>query len=256
MYIHTGYVDPPDFRKYGFGESVIIYEQEFYTSKEDRRKERINPERFTNIVRRLNELPTTQVILDIETWLEGGRYIGRRQYAEIIHRYVDTIRQFKELLPQHTFGYYGVVPAWAHRDVARSGTEFERWQRENDALAELSASVDYLYPSLYTYNTTLGKWKERVRIIIAKAKEMANGRKIIPFLWPHFHQSSKARRSGMKGLPREFWRGQLEFVYSIADGFVVWNGAYGNRGKWNPRADWWSVLESFVRDKFPEKLKK
>jgi len=126
---------------------------------------------------------------------------------------------------------------------------------ENETRQIVADSVDVLYPSLYTYHDDPEDWKLWASAIITKAKSMAKGKKVIPFIWPMFHQSSKSYKNSKKILPAKYWRAQLELVATMADGFVIWNGAFGNKGKWDDKVQWWEETKLFIEEKFPEKIK-
>lgn len=244
--IHTGYINVPDFKQWGFSDSQIIYEHEFYPGKEDRNK-LIKPSKMNEVSEMISKKDGELVILDIEHWLVGRKRRSHSANFKIAHRYADTLNEMKKQNPDKKFGYFRVVPAWAHWDIISSEKQFNLWQRENDLRQVIANSADVLYPSLYTYHEDPEDWKLWAKTIIAKAREMANGKKVIPFIWPRFHQSSKAYKKGIKDLPAEYWRQQLELVNSMADGFVIWDGAGGNRGEWTPETKWWKETERFIQ---------
>ena len=248
MYIHTGYTNEPSFKEYGFKDSIIIYEQNIYDNNEYRGS--ITSQHINKIVSVVKKGSSNIVILDIEYWLRGWR---RKSYFEkyrIINRYVKTMTDLHTKLPGVKLGYYGVIPVWSHWDIIDSDKIFEKWQIENDLRIPIADAVDIIYPNLYTYSSDPEKWRLRSIQAINKAREISNGKKIIVFLWPEYHQSSKEYKKGGRALPSSYWRYQLEFVRKNADGVVIWNGAFGNKGDWNEDMPWWVETKKFIRKYF------
>lgn len=246
MMIHTGYKNTPAFTELGFVKSEIIYEQEIFAHKEDRSNP-LSKRHYEKITNKLDETDG-YAILDIEYWLKDWRRFNYKQKFNMVHRYADTLRETKKVNQNKKLGFFRVVPAWAHWDIISSQEHFNNWQRENELRQVIADSVDVLYPSLYTYHEEPEDWILWAKTIIAKARNMANGKKVIPFIWPRFHQSSGPYRRGRKELPAHYWRAQLELVASIADGVVIWNGALGNKGNWDESERWWIETKAFMED--------
>lgn len=253
IFIDTGYKHAPDFSKYGFSKSTIIYEQQIYSPKENR--ENISQQNLNKVAAIVLTQSSDYVILDIEHWFKNWRKKNNSEKQKIIKRYTNTVDELREALPGHKFGYYGVVPAWAHWNVMSSDIQQRKWDDENSLRKSVIDSVDVLYPSLYTYHDNPEEWKAWAALTLAKAREMANGREVIPFIWPNYHQSSVPYKKGKRELPTSYWRMQMEFVKNNADGFVVWNGALGNKGNWDESMPWWTETKSFMSTNFPEKYK-
>lgn len=253
MFIHTGYKHAPDFSKYGFSKSTIIYEQQIFGAKE--RKYNVSQQNLNKVSAIVLTENSDYVIIDIETWFENWRSKSNSQKMEVISGYSNALEEFRRALPGHKFGYYGVVPAWAHWDVIRSDKLLRNWGVENELRKSIFESVDVIYPSLYTYHENPEEWKAWATLTLAKAREMANGKKIIPFIWPNYHQSSVPYKKGNKELPSSYWRMQMEFVKNNADGFVIWNGGLGNKGEWVDSMPWWTEVQSFIATNFPDKYK-
>ncbi|MCK9606705.1 MAG: hypothetical protein M0R33_09700 [Methylomonas sp.] len=251
MFIHTGYKNTPDFSKYGFSKSTIIYEQQIYGPKETR--DDISKQNLNKISAIVLTDNSGVVILDIEHWFKNWGRKSNSQKKEVINRYSNTLDELRMAHPGHKFGYFGVVPAWAHRDIISSQKLLSKWFDENEFRKSLVESVDVLYPSLYTHDENPEEWKAKAILVLAKAKEIANGRKVIPFIWPNYSEMSVEHKYGNRELPVSYWRMQMEFLKDSADGFVIWNGALGSKGNWVESMPWWIETKDFVRDNFPGK---
>jgi hypothetical protein len=186
------------------------------------------------------------LILDLEHWDLSGTEAAVR---ESIRKYKLLAAMTKKLLPRTRIGYYGVVPArdyWRAQKGAGS-KEYQQWQRYDDIVAEVVPSVDVLYPSLYTFYDDVLGWDKYLVANVDEARRVANGRPVYVFLWPEFHDSS-----ALKGqfLSAKFWRHQLEFACSRADGIVIWGGwdtRINRKRVWDPKAPWWLETMKFLQ---------
>ncbi|MCI0562824.1 MAG: hypothetical protein MN733_30450 [Nitrososphaera sp.] len=249
MFIHVSNANAPDFADYGFGNSFIVYEQEFYDANQDRNQP-IPDSRLRDVAEKIKRkaLPREFVQLDIEAW-KGQTIL--EQYS-ISRRYEDTILRLKSWLPGRKVGYYGVAPVWAHWDLASHSSKRSEWLTLNAIRNRVAVASDVLYPSLYTYHGDPEKWASIARLVLQQARAMANGKPVIPFLWPRFHPSSDAGGGGAIYLPPAYWRKQLDLVFELADGFVIWND--DSREAWDDDAEWWEATKVFIQEKLPKKV--
>ena len=242
----------PEFSRYGFNCSEIIYEFEFYSKNESHNKfPRIS--QLNSIMKGLNDskLNCSFVVFDIETWLRRWRLKTPFARREILGRYERIAEEFKQGVPNVRLGFYGLVPAdLPRRDgVSYSVSKISKWQNENEARKKIVSKVDFFFPSFYTHTQSIEEWEAYAKLMINKARELDPEKKIIPYIWPKYHQAYR-RKSGLKELyiPKEFWRAQLEFLYKNVDGIVIWDS--GNKKKnWDEKAGWWKETLSFLVDK-------
>jgi hypothetical protein len=247
---HIGYLGAPDFSQYGFEKSYIVYEQFLYDQNEDR-KQAIKQSRIQRVAHRIRRTlsPGSFVQLDIEGWHESDP----RQQGWVRQQYLTTIQRFKTELPEYQLGYYRIVPVWAHWDMHKNPRLKEQWHKENSHRVPIAEQADVLYPALYTYHKDPEKWTWTAKQVMQKAREMANGKPVIPFIWPMFHPSSDVGGGGDTPLSEAYFAKQLELVYQYADGVIIWND--GTRALWSDDLPWWRATERFIRQNLPEKLR-
>ena len=252
LFIQADYKDMPDFSKYGFTTSEIIYEYEFYSKNESHdklpRKIKVNS-LIESIVNSASG--SDYVVIDIETWFRGWRFKSPSARREILGRYERVLEDFKVGSPNIQFGLYGIVPAGLSRakGVSYSASKIEKWVSENDSRKKIVSKVDFFSPSFYTHTQSIEEWEEYAKLMINKARELEPTKKIFPYIWPKYHQAFR-KKSGIEKpyIPREFWRAQLEFLYRNADGLIIWDA--GNQKKdWNEKETWWQETNSFLIDK-------
>lgn len=244
--IETGYTNTPDFVEMGFSPIEVVYEQDFYSShRKIKDRAEINEKYLAKVEDRLSNLTKKYVVLDIEQWLVGWEKKDQQSRQVIVNRYVETISRIKKQVKAKEVGYFRVVPAWIN--PKKNAKSIQRaLDLENRLRKPIADEVDIIYPSLYTYHSDPEKWKKWAFRTLNEAKKIAPGKKIIPFLMPRFHPSSKRIINHERKIPADYWRMQLDFVFEYADGVVIWDGARGGRGNWKEDAIWWQEVKSAI----------
>jgi hypothetical protein len=175
-------------------------------------------------------IPTALTALNIEHWSVPDRM------ADLIA----TLNLFRRRCPPIRAGYYSLCP---RRDYWRAilspdSTQYQQWQRENDALAPLARAVDLNFPSLYTFYPNPEGWVRYAKANIAEAKRYC--KEVYAFLWPQYHPSSNLAG---QYLDADYWRLQLDTVAGLADGIVIWGG---HQQSWDDAALWWQATKDFL----------
>ncbi len=241
----TLYRGKPDLREFGVPPMPIVYAGELWAAGESRaglpRRERVEA--------RIARLPPAvgDAVIDIEHWPLRVSDAGDAGLAASIERYRTVLRWARAARPRLRLGLYGLLPLreyWGALDRA-GGARRAAWDDDNRRLAPLADSVDALYPSLYTFYEDVEGWVAYARANIEAARAIANGRPVLAFVWPQFHDSNRAL--GHAFLPAAYWRVQLETLQRHADGVVIWGG-WGRDGRldWDAQAPWWRVTREFL----------
>lgn len=126
--------------------------------------------------------------------------------------------------PDLRFGFYGLMPitTYWNRD--------ENWRKRNNSLAGVAQYVDYVLPDLYTYYPDRRGWMAHAEDSIAEARKYK--KPVYAFLMPLYHPGGQMGIEGQP-IPGDYWRLQLETMYRLADGIVIW--------AWYPEKDWTSI---------------
>src|SRR4029079_14212429 len=120
--------------------------------------------------------------LDVEHW-----HVIRQDKTvdeAVLRKLVELIARARQVRPDLTFGYYGIVP---RRDYGRAITAdrglYKAWQLENDANAPLVAVVDGVFPSIYTLVQDEAGWRRYASEQIKEARRVAPALRVFPFVW-------------------------------------------------------------------------
>jgi hypothetical protein len=176
--------------------------------------------------------------LDIENWpLQSVSATKRRENAAKLARVIDIARQ---AAPAAHLGFYGILPGITYWPLLRHDDAYRQWLAVNREMAPLASLVDAVFPSLYTFYDDLDGWRIYARQTLIEARRY--GKPVYAFLWPEFHDSSRALRG--HEISREYWRAELDLCAELADGVVLWGGW---RRRWNENAPWWQETLAFMR---------
>jgi hypothetical protein len=184
------------------------------------------------------------IVLDYEMFPQTGADDVVRGSIGQLDRIVSLYRR---LAPRRGFGYFGVLPIPDYpRSQVRGSRAYRQWQRDNDRSAALERRLDFLFPCLYTRDPDRAEWLAMASASICEARRLSR-KPIYPFLWPEYHDGN--RLLGGTLIDAEFWALQLDTVYRLADGLVIWGGynIQADRPRdWNERAPWWQVTRQFL----------
>lgn len=167
----------------------------------------------------------------------------------------------------------------------------EFYKIRNEFFMELARTVDMVLPSLYTpymepeeevslthknlneWTHSGEAWRKNAEWVLQEARKY--GKPVYAFLWPQYHDEPKAcqeaqapqrkvlgcdkpdGRDGFGVIPGDYWRFQLETVYELADGLVIWDYSQSKEkgGDWNSLTNcndsshWWYETLDFLYDR-------
>lgn len=226
-YVALSYRDQPDFTRYGAQPLSMAYESSVLGGA--RNDDGIDAAIAHYTVE--NSAPAL-LCLDIERWPLSGNdtEISLRRLSGVAER-------LKALWPHTQMGFYGLLPGHDYWSPVLNDTRrITAWRLQNARLAPLAASVDAIFPVLYTYYDNPATWAIYARTNLIEARRY--GKPVYAFLSPQYHPSSEL--SG-KEIDSAFWREQLALVQRYADGVVIWSAA---REPWDEDARWWQDLRN------------
>lgn len=178
------------------------------------------------------------IYLDYEQWQVyqipvaqlAGNIKKLNQVAQIAH----------EVLPGAQLGYYGLLPCFDYWNLVQNNQEkIKNWQDCNAQLDQIAQHVDVIFPSLYTFYNDPQGWDIYAGATLQAARRY--GKPVYAFLWPEFHVSNRFLKD--RNLPGNFWRHELEFCRTRADGIVIWGGY---QKPWDDQAAWWLETKTFL----------
>ena len=174
------------------------------------------------------------VVIDIEYVFLSKR--GGTTDAEVKQHFklfITLAKWAHEAAPGHLVGYYGhgLFPEEPGKEYAAEK-------------AQLLAAVDAFFPSMYSFgNQTPEKWQEKLKFLLAQARELAPGKPVYPYVWAQYHEGSPKALEFLDG-DRMKW--ELETAHNFgADGVVFWSGA---KPAWKD-GPWLQAMLKFVAEK-------
>lgn len=259
FYDATLYKGKPDLGRYGIIDIPVVYVSRIWKGWKN-----MNDRQRSALPDRLGVLETARsvhsvsgrAVIDVEHWDIRAR---GREIHENVGKYVQLLEWFREGNPDIEWGYFARPPVRDYKRsiLGRDHHKYFRWQKMNDALKPLAKLADIIYPSLYTRYNSPSEWQEYARQNIAESRRLAGGKPVIVFLWPRFKKSDQSY--SLEYIPADFWRLQLETVYELADGLVIWGGwdsRKGGRAIWSEQLVWWQELKRFLKEKAINKVER
>ncbi len=159
-----------------------------------------------------------------------GPLVYDLEYIYDFKLFLNLVKWAHEAAPGSVVGFYGhgLFPDPPKKD-------------QKAEAAELAKAVDAFFPSMYTFDDNLDKWKGKMAQLVREAHKMAPGKPIYPYIWPKYHKG--AAKSGQ--LTAEHWKFELDAARECrADGVVIWGAS---STKENPV--WWQETLKFIDTK-------
>ena len=239
----TAYLGRPDLGRYGM-EPIHIIDRGLWPEGAGRS----GPPDPALVRRYVDSLPHDNgpIVLDIEHYDLTGSDAAASVALTDLRRLAAA---FHAIAPNRRIGYYGImpIPDAAPPLAGIDSPLYRTWQRHNDRMRPLQASVDYLFPSAYTSNGDRAAWVTAIAGQVCEARRIS-AKPVYLFLWPEYHDSTPLRG---QLLDAAYWRIQLETAYRLADGVVIWGGynSAGHPRNWDPREPWIAATLAFIRER-------
>lgn len=237
--------DMPDLRRQGIAPAYVI-DRGFW--KGENQSGVADPAKVAALI---NALPRdgAPIVIDIE-WAElRYNHVDTAASAKARAK-VDQLRkiagQFKAAAGKRAVGYYGIFPLsdyWRAIDTPAGG--FSDWQLNNNDLSPINTNIDVTFPSLYTYYRDRAGWVKQAHALVCEARRVS-GKPVYVFVRPEFEESTV---DAGRYLPPDYWQLELETLYRIADGVVLWGGydlPADRRRPWDANAPWWKVTQKLM----------
>ena len=245
LYDQLNFRDRPSSLQLGLEPITVVYADQLWPD----RKKHYDLD-IDYIVARYKDRPllgkSNLLCLDIEHW--RLRRVGAKEFDKSVTRYLNVIDVFRDLYPQARIGlfefspnsFYPLYDQFANDMVDPSLQE--TWEMELKALRVISDKLDVLFPQLYSrWPSALESWERCTRVVMSKARQIARGRPVIPFIWPQFWRPAHAI------IPEEYWSRILDVVCETADSAVLWS-IYRSAPQWRDDFGWWEATHAFLEE--------
>jgi len=183
-----------------------------------------NSKRIADMAKISKDKPETLVSLDIESWKTG---------PAATRKYINAIQVFRKESGAKKIGLYGFVPfgnkiLYKSLDTNDSRAR-ARWEEFQAETTQIAASVDIFMPSMYTWGGNHDAWIKTAKIAIERARAVDPKKPIYVFVWPQYYSDDSSYN--LNFIDTKTWRSELEELYQLADGIILWSSDKDSDGK-------------------------
>lgn len=197
--------DTPNLTEYGFSQINLIYEDgvistNYYNNKGDFDWRYIDSKKVLKESDKSKLEKNIPTVLDVEYW-------GSRLYQSSTKKRAEDI--FVQLLNE-----YRENDSTSLVSVFHYGVFSER----------ILKASNVVYPCFYTHSEDRKEWLNMVNYHLSRLKKMnTNNVPVYVFIWPQYNPVPSRHNLGYTFLDSDFWRFQLETLYELCDGVVIWS---------------------------------
>jgi hypothetical protein len=240
IYNAMQYQSMPDLTTQGLRAINLINETSLFTSKTD-----LSPdsEKIENLAIQSTNQQGVPIVFDIEDWSYANSSL-----PTTIDWFLDVIGVFKQYNTSQ-MGFYGVVPNdaynWENIEPI-GGSNYVKWQQLNTNLSPIADQIDLFFPSFYTDDNDTVSWNEFVTATLGELKKYNINKPVYAFLWPQYHDGTPDQ---YQFLDTNVWKYELETLYPLVDGIVIWSSSKilpGVSSTWDDSWPWWIVTQEFI----------
>lgn len=202
----------PDLSEFGFSKINLIYEDGVISTNYRRQKGDVNW-RFIDLKKILSESNKSKRNSDVPTCLDV-EYWGARLYNP------NTIKAAEDIFVE-LINLYRSNDTNSLVSVFHYGTISEK----------IYNASNIVYPCFYTHSADKQEWLNMVRYWMNIIKKRDRKMPVYVFIWPQYNPVPSRHNLGYTFVDKDFWRLQLETLYPICDGVVIWSHHRDNDGK-------------------------
>lgn len=223
------YKGKPDLKRYGFSDINLIYEDGVISTNYHQKDQRANDRRFIDAVKvkksaGSSKYSSVPVCLDVEHW--NIQAPGNREYAT--EKYVDLINSYRAIDKK------SLVSVFHYGSISQ----------------DIYDVSNVVYPAYYTHGSNPNVWEGMVRNSVKAMKKMGN-KPIYAFVWPQYNPDPNDSL-GFQFLDTKVWRKELELIYELCDGVVIWTHYSDKNGKliyFDKNMPWFIETQAFIKSK-------
>lgn len=221
----------PDLSEYGFSDINVIYEDGVITTNSSFKRGEFDW-RYIDEAKVISESNKSKVnknipvVLDVEYW--GGRLYrsSTRKKAEDI--FVELIEKYRsnDSTSMVSVFHYGIL---SKRILDESNVVF---------------------PCFYTHSDDRKEWLNMVKYNLNNLKKInSKNLPVYVFIWPQYNPVPERHDLGYRFIDKEFWRFQLDSLYELCDGVVIWSHHRDSEGKtvfFDEKMEWFQETLDFI----------
>jgi hypothetical protein len=223
--------ETPDLKQYGFTDINMIYEDgvistDYYKKKGDFNWRFIDSKKVIVQSAKSKKYSSIPTVLDVEYW--GHLLYNSKTKKEAEDVFVRLIRQYRVNDPNSLISvfHYGAISERIYN------------------------ASNVVYPCYYTHSTNRNEWVSMVKNGIASIKKRNMDLPIYVFIWPQYNPIPSKHDLGYKFVEPDFWRLQLETLYLLCDGVIIWSHYRDENDKniiFNKNMPWFQETLKFMK---------
>lgn len=187
--------------------------------------------------------PYKLVSLDLESWKTG---------PEATMKYINAVEIFRKNSDAKRIGLYGFIPFGNKLLYKALDTNNEnakaRWEELQKETLPVAASIDVFMPSMYTWGKNHDAWIRTAEISIQRARAIDPKKPIYVYVWPQYYSADESY--DLQFIDTKTWRAELEELYQLADGIILWSSDKDSAGKpiaFSKDMPWYVETINFMR---------
>lgn len=256
--------DKENLYKYGFSKINMIYEDSLLvinpTSPNNPNMRLFDNSKF--IKSQLHIDRRYPICIDIERWT-----LFEKDLKPNIPKFLNVTKTFKRKYPTTDLGFYGVLPFADLYIYDKVGTFLKKdsqgrswlnkngdnwwgsWNKLNNQLGSIAKSNEIAFPSCYTRFKDKDSWLNATKLQIEMIRKLNPNIKIYAFLWPQYY--AKGTTADEMYIEDDFWNFQLENIYKLCDGAVIWMPPFNSSNRkeinWDKNQSWLATTKLFLK---------
>lgn len=223
--------DTPDLTDYGFSKINMIYEDGVISTNYLKKKGEfswrfVDFEKIQKQSTKSKNNSNIPTVLDVEYW-------GHLLYSSKTKK--DAEEVFLQLIQ-----LYRTLDRESLVSVFHYGAISER----------IYNASNVVYPCYYTHGTNRDEWVWMVKNGISEIKKRNKEMPVYVFIWPQYNPIPSKHDLGYKFVEGSFWRLQLETLYPLCDGIIIWSHYRDEKGKdiyFDENMPWFKETVKFIK---------
>lgn len=222
--------ETPDLYQYGFSKINMIYEDgvistNYHKNRGDFEWRFVDFEKVARESSKSKRHENVPTVLDVEYW--GHMLYNTKTKKEAENVYIQLIRLYRanDLNSLVSVFHYGAISE------------------------DIYNASNVVYPCYYTHGKNRNEWVAMVKNGIAAIKKRKKNLPIYVFIWPQYNPIPNKHDLGYKFIEPDFWRLQLETLYSLCDGVIIWSHYRDENGEdiyFNSNMPWFQETLKFI----------
>ncbi|ULT28252.1 hypothetical protein KUH03_17655 [Sphingobacterium sp. E70] len=224
------FLNKPNLSKYGFSKINVIYEDGIISTNYHEKDVKAFNRRFVDKSKILDKSRGSKnnivpVCIDVEHW----NVQDPKTKSQAIDKYVEILDTYRKIDSKN------LVSVFHYGSISK----------------DIYNSSNVVFPAYYSHSSNYNEWEAMVRNSVNAIRKMGN-KPIYAFIWPQYNNVPSKHNLGFTFVDSATWRKQLELIYTLCDGAVIWthyNDKDGNKIYFDKNMPWFKETLKFIKEK-------